>query len=173
MASHALNGVFQQLTRAPRYRWPRRLAQLTLVAVGIGLLANGNAGIVVSPTAGPRSAADDYLLLPRSELLSLPTSGAAWDGLKAAADGDWGTPDLCDQDVKHGTLALAGALVYARTGVAAYAAKTHAAIMAAMGTERSSCSTLAIGRQLGGYVLAADFSKLGGAELTAYVSGPA
>jgi hypothetical protein len=111
---------------------------------------------------------DDYLLLPRSELLSLPTSGAAWDGLKAAADGDWGTPDLCDQDVKHGSLALAGALVYARTGVAAYATKTHAAIMAALGTERSTCSILAIGRQLGGYVLAADFSNLAGADDEAF-----
>ena len=52
--------------------------------------------------------------------------------LKATADGDWGSPDLCNQDVKHGALALSGALVYARTGDSAYAAKTQKAIMSAI-----------------------------------------
>jgi hypothetical protein len=164
MASRAQTGIFHTLTRAPRNRWPRRLAQIALVAIGVGLLASSNPGIAGSPTAPVGRTADDYLLMPRAELLSLPTSGAAWDNLKATADADWGAPDLCDQDVKHGALALAGALVYARTGTAAYAAKTHAAIMAAIGTERSTCSILSIGRQLGGYVLAADFIKLAGAD---------
>ena len=129
------------------------------------LLTFATPAMLVGSIPGLASAgADDYLLMPRAELLSLPTSGAAWDALKATADSDWGSPDLCNQDVKHGTLAMSGALVYARTGDSAYATKAHKAIMAAMGTEQSTCSILSIGRQLGAYVLAADFINLGGTD---------
>jgi hypothetical protein len=150
-------------TSEPQSSFARNLLAIALAFATPAMLVGSLPGLA---SAG----ADDYLLMPRAELMSLPTSGSAWDGLKAAADADWGTPDLCDQDVKHGTLALAGALVYARTGAASYATKSHAAIMAAMGTERSTCSILAIGRQLGGYVLAADFSELSGADRDAFRS---
>ncbi len=110
------------------------------------------------------AADDDYLLMPRAELLSLPTSGSAWDSLRKVADSPWGTPDLCDRNLKHGTKALGGALVYARTGVDGYSTKTRDAIMSAIGTERADCSILSIARQLGSYGLAADFIKLGGSD---------
>jgi hypothetical protein len=168
MTSRGSTGLAQRLRAAPRNRWPRQLARVALVIVGVGILATSNPGIAESPTAPPQSpsvgGAGDYLLMHRAELLALPTSGAAWENVKAIADSDWGTPDLCDQNVQHGALALSAALVYARTGVATYLAKTQAAIMAAIGTERSNCSILSIGRQLGGYVLAADFIKLSGAD---------
>jgi hypothetical protein len=111
------------------------------------------------PSAATR-AADDYLLMPRADVMRLPTSGSAWASLKEVADATWGNPDLCNQDVMHAVKALAGALVSARTGDASYYNKTRDAIISAIGTERSGCRILSIGRQLAAYVLAADFIKL-------------
>ena len=71
------------------------------------------------PAAG---ATGDYLLMPRAELLARPTTGTAWTALKAVADGAFSTPNLCDQNSKHDLQTLAAALVYARTGIASYAA---------------------------------------------------
>ena len=116
------------------------------------------------PSTLPNTSSDDYLLMPRSELLSLSTSSSAWSALKKVADGSWGSADLCNQDTKHGAKALAGALVFARTGNSSYYTKTRNAIMSAMGTERSDCNMLSIARQLGSYVLAADFIKLAGSD---------
>jgi hypothetical protein len=142
--------------RPPRVDWSHSQAISMVLAIAIPALL----GAFIPAFA----ANDDYLLMPRTELLSLPTSGSAWDSLKTVADSSWGTPDLCDQDRKHGTQALAGALVYARTGTATYYTKTRNAIMSAIGTERSDCTILSIGRQLGAYVLAANFIKLGGSD---------
>ena len=61
---------------------------------------------------------------------------------------------------------MASALVYARTGDAAYGERARAQIMAAIGTEQEGAtnSILSLGRQLGAYVLAADFIGLSGAD---------
>jgi hypothetical protein len=110
--------------------------------------------------------------MSRSTLLARPTSGAAWSALKAVADSSPGSPNLCDQDNKHGVKTLAAALVYARTGTVAYRDKVQSAIVSAMGTEQAGChnAILSLGRQLGAYVLAADFIDLAGAEDTAFRS---
>ena len=104
--------------------------------------------------------------MSRDALKKLPTHGRAWRNMKAIADGPFGTPDLTDQDRKHGVAALAAALVYARTGDAHYRRKARAAIMSAIGTEQhdSHNAVLSMARQLGSYVLAADFIKLDGAD---------
>ena len=111
------------------------------------------------PAAG---ATGNYLLMPRAELLARPTTGTAWTALKAVADGAFSTPNLCDQNSKHHLQTLAAALVYARTGIASYATKAQAAIMAALPTQVVGCNNavLALGRQLTAYVLAADLSSL-------------
>jgi hypothetical protein len=145
---------------AHRVSPPRpRLAAVTLVA----LLA---AAIVPVPGSGPPSvaAAGDYLLMTRSELLARPTSGSAWAELKETADMSLGTPDLCDQEARHHMRTLAAALVYARTGNATYGTKARGGVMAAIKTQVAGCdnATLALGRQLLAYVLAADFSDLSG-----------
>lgn len=107
----------------------------------------------------------NYLLVSEDTLASLPTSGDAWTRLKGHADASWPAPSLADQDCKHGTYVLAAALVYARTGTASYRDKARAGIMTVMGTENdSSTRTLAVGRQLGSYVLAADLIDLAGAD---------
>src|SRR4029453_11386639 len=79
--------------------------------------------------------------------------------LKAAADGSLGMPNISDQDSDHDINTLAVALVYARTGNAAYRAKAGNAIMSAIGTEAGG-RTLALGRNLVSYIIAADLIDL-------------
>jgi hypothetical protein len=89
-----------------------------------------------------------------------PTSGSAWTALRAAADASPGTPDItCNQNQRtHPGTALAAALVYAASGEAKYRTKAIALIEAAYPTARTcGNSILSLGRQLGAYVLAADY----------------
>lgn len=95
-----------------------------------------------------------------AELASRPTSGPAWQALKSAADGPLGTPAIADQNSDHDILTQAAALVYARTGADTYRRKAADAISAAIGTERGG-RTLALGRNLASYVIAADLIGLG------------
>jgi len=95
-----------------------------------------------------------------AELAARPMAGAGWDGVKRAADGSL-TAAVADQDSDHDVQTMAAALVYARTGNGAYRDKAAAGIGAAIGTEAGG-RTLALGRNLPGYVIAADLIGLGG-----------
>ncbi len=121
-----------------------------------------------TPTAPPTAPppVGDYLLMDRATLESLPTFGPAWDALKATADEPLGSARLRDQDARHGVRTLAVALVYARTGDPVYREKAREAVMDAIGSERERAgnSILALGRQLGSYVLAADLIGLDGED---------
>jgi Alginate lyase len=98
--------------------------------------------------------------ISQEELMRLPTSGPAWDRLKAAADGPLGEANIANQDSNHDVRTLAVALVYARTGEESYRAKAADAIESAIGTEDGG-RTLALGRNLLSYVIAADLIDLG------------
>ncbi len=149
-------------------QWTSRVAGTKLMAmvVAVALSLPAVAG------SAPVAAATDYLLMPRSELLTRPVSGSTWTSLRSVADASLGTANLCDQDEDHHLRTLASALVYARTGIASYATKARGGVMAAIATQTAGCNnaTLALGRQLTGYVLAADFSALSGADDTAFRS---
>lgn len=86
-------------------------------------------------------------------------SGAAWTALKARADTATGTPLISNQDDNTDQTVLAKALVYARTGGTTYRASVLAALKAAVGTEVGG-RTLALGRNLPAYVIAADLVGL-------------
>jgi hypothetical protein len=124
--------------------------------------------VLASPTPVPPSPRPpgDYILMSKEALMALPTKGPAWENLVAIANDPPGTPDLTDQDNRVGVMTLASALVFARTGDDAYRERARSQIMAAIGTEREGAtnSILALGRQLGAYVLAADLIKLSGAD---------
>ena len=124
--------------------------------------------IAGTPTPVPPSPRpdDEFLLMPKAQFMALPTTGPAWDHLVAWANEDPGRPDLTDQDARHGVRTLASALVYARTGEPSYGEKARAGILGAIGTERvgANNSILSLGRQLGAYVLSADFIGLSGAD---------
>lgn len=99
------------------------------------------------------------LWISPADLAALPVAGPAWTRLKSAADGPLGVANIADQNSNHDVRTLAVALVYARTGEARYRTKAANAILAAIGTERGG-RTLALGRNLPGYVIAADLIDL-------------
>ncbi len=115
------------------------------------------------PPPSPRPEGD-FLLMSKADFMALSTDGPAWESLVAWADEPAGEPDLRDQDRRHGVLTLASALVFARTGDPTYGERATRQIMEAIGTEQegASNSILSLGRQLGAYVLAADFVGLSG-----------
>ena len=93
--------------------------------------------------------------ISHAELMRLPTSGAAWERLKEAADGPMEPPDIANQDSNHDVKTLAVALVAARIGDPGYRERATEAITAAVGTEDGG-RTLELGRNLLSYVIAAD-----------------
>jgi uncharacterized coiled-coil protein SlyX len=114
------------------------------------------------PTPGDLSQVDS-VWVKASDLAALPTTGAAWTALAAEAARTYSTPNLSNQDEATATIMLAKGLVYARTGNAAYKTQVIQACMAAIGTEAGG-RTLAFGRKLQAYVIAADLVKLPAAD---------
>ena len=130
------------------------------------------------PTATPTTTPEPPSLPPvaegiwisAAELAGLPTSGKAWSEMKAAADGDFGEPNVAALSGDHDVNTLAAALVYARTGDESYRQRTAEAIHAVFGTEYSGrrsgedsaigASSATISRHLLPYVVAADLIKL-------------
>lgn len=121
---------------------------------------------LVLPFVVAQASTGGALIASPAELSVLPTSGTGWTSLKAVADGSLGSADLTDQDNQHAVRTLGVALVANRLNSDAYRAKARAAVMSAIGTERvgASNSILALGRQLGAYVLAADLIGLSGTD---------
>lgn len=135
-----------------------------VLVVSIFVFAFG-AGIFSTPKVDTVALAmqaeqPDYMMISRANLMALPTSGAEWESVKASADAP-ASPDLCNQDNKADVNALAAGIVYARTGDEAYRNRAINLINAAMASQTDGCgnAVLAMGRQLGGYVLAADFAN--------------
>lgn len=143
-------------------QWASRRVITTLIVHVLAVLLAFTTIMVVARLS-PISAATDTILMSRSELLSRPTSGAAWTALKARADSSIGTPDISNQDESADVTALAKGLVYARIGGAGYRADVIAALKRAVGTEAGG-RTLALGRNLPGYVIAADLVDLPAAD---------
>ena len=105
-----------------------------------------------------------WLSIP--DVKQLPMSGPAWDNLKQHADAVLGPADIKDQKSQHNINALAVSLVYARMADKvdpsvsdSYRKKAADAILAAIGTE-SGTRSLALGRNIAAYVIAADLINL-------------
>jgi hypothetical protein len=143
-------------------RWSLRrraaVGLLALAALGVGTGLTLGGGETLHPRARP---VDKGIWISRAELAALPMSGGAWRHLRQVADGDLGKPDVANQNSTHDVTTLAVALVYARTGKARYREKAVDAIRSAMGTE-DGARTLAVGRNLAAYVIAADLVNLRG-----------
>lgn len=98
------------------------------------------------------------LWMDAARLASLPTSGPAWESLIDTAKQPAGSPDLSDKDDNTNVRVLAKALAYRRIGEERYRNEVVAACRAVMGTEGNY--TLALGRELAAYVIAADLVGL-------------
>ncbi|MFV1965927.1 MAG: Ig-like domain-containing protein [Pirellulaceae bacterium] len=74
------------------------------------------------------------------QVMALPTTGDAWNGVLAAAQQEVGLPNLQDQDEATDVLTLAQALVGVRLDDQGYLSQVRDAIMAVIGTESVSGS---------------------------------
>lgn len=97
--------------------------------------------------------------LSRSEIKRLPTSGQAWDAIEKTASKSIDLPNLANKDDRTNVQVLAKALVYVRLNKYEYREAVINALKAAMGTENGG-NTLALGRELAAYVIAADLVGL-------------
>ncbi len=93
--------------------------------------------------------------LDPQEIFALPTIGPAWSSILDAAEAPAGPPNIADQDDDTDVFAMAKALVATRLGDQALAGEARALVQAAIGTEDGGRS-LALARNLPGYVIAAD-----------------
>jgi hypothetical protein len=126
--------------------------------------ANKNLLATFSPQPAPRFSAGIWT--SAAEVSKLPVTGLAWNNLKAGADEPIGKPNLADNEDSVNVVVLAKALVYARTRNETYRQAVIKACMEAIGTEGTE--TLALGRELLAYVLAADLVKLPAKEETTF-----
>jgi hypothetical protein len=95
----------------------------------------------------------------RDEIMQLPMSGASWDAFVDAASQSTSNPNISDQDDSTNIRVLAKAFVFARRGIPGMRDDVIDACGNAIGTE-ASARTLAIGRELLAYVIAADLVGL-------------
>lgn len=128
------------------------------------LLLAGLIGLLLAPPP----VYGQKIWLTRSEIERLPTSGVTWTAVKRAADTSIGSPNLKDQDSNHDVYTLAKALVYVRTGQNSYREQVRVACLSAIGTERGG-RTLALGRNLPCYVIAADLIQLNDSRFNAWL----
>jgi hypothetical protein len=115
---------------------------------------------LIAVTVVPCHAAGIWI--SAAEIAALPTQGQAWESLLAEANRATDAPNLSNGDDPTNVAVLAKALVYARTGETRYRDEVVNSCMAAIGTQGGS--TLALGRELLAYVLAADLVGLPSAE---------
>jgi hypothetical protein len=106
------------------------------------------------PSAAPVAAAGSHVWLSTTALLALPMHGAAWDRV-AATRFVGANANVSDQDSNHDIATMGAALYAVRTGDQATRDRVIAALTAAIGTEAGG-RWLAVGRNLGAYVIAAD-----------------
>lgn len=116
---------------------------------------------IPSATPTPKPPPNDArgIWISPAELAQLPMSGEAWQNVKSEADKSAGTPDLSDQDQRNNVTVLAKALVFARTGQESYRQEVRRQLEMAIDTEKGG-RTLALGRELVAYVIAADLIDL-------------
>lgn len=122
--------------------------------------------LVAGILAGPRASraaplVDASIWLSDAEIAALPMEGPAWDNLVAAAGHPIGAPNLADKDDPTNVYVLARALLYARRGDTAPRDEVIEALeVVTYGHTEEGGTTLALGRELAAYVIAADLIDL-------------
>lgn len=109
---------------------------------------------IVSPGLSPTGSG---IWIDRADLMRRPMAGEAWEVLLKDAARDPGRADISDQHSDHDVLTLAAALVCVRVG--SHCEKARRGVIDAIGTE-ARARWLAVGRNLGAYVIAADLLEL-------------
>ncbi len=120
-----------------------------------------DAGTPPADAAPPPPTGESGIWISPEEVQALPMSGAAWENVLSTAQQDTSSPNLSDQEDQTDAAVMAKAFVYVRTGDSSYREQVVAAIQAARGTETGG-RTLALGRNLAAYVIAAELVGLDG-----------
>ncbi len=115
--------------------------------------------VLLAISVPPTAFAATGFWISHDEIMQLPTHGDAWEGVLGDAEESTGNPQLADQDDQTNVRVMAKALVYVRTGNDRYRDEVVEACRRVMGTE-SGARTLAIGREVVAYVIAADLVGL-------------
>jgi hypothetical protein len=134
----------------------RTVCLIAALAAGAGAQEGRGAGL-------PRGEALPGVWTNGAELAALPTEGPAWESLREAATGPAGRPQVGERNDRTDVLVMAKALVHARTGEPRLREEVIAACMDAIGGEQDG-DCLSLGRNLAGYVIAADLVGLPPAE---------
>ena len=113
----------------------------------------------VDPPPPPPVPTGTGIWLSAAEIQALPMIGAAWQATLSAANQPPGTPDLSNQDSAVNVNVLAHALVFVRTGLDIHREAVLDAIRSLIGATKFG-RTLALGRELAAYVVAADLVGL-------------
>lgn len=107
------------------------------------------------------AVATSGIWITRAEIMRLPTSGDAWRQVESQANKSAGTPDLSDQDDDTNVIVLAKALAFVRTNDSSYRSDVVDALrVVTFNNTESGGRTLALGRELAAYVIAADLIDL-------------
>ncbi len=145
----------------------RLMSVIVALTLALGSFTSAGASSASVPSNVYLRQVEDGIWVSQSEIMSRPTTGAAWQSILSDAAGAWGTASVSNQDSDHDQYVLAGALVCARTGQ--YCDKTRQGLLSAIGTEEGA-RWLAVGRNMLGYTIAADVMRnsgnLAGADLT-------
>lgn len=113
-----------------------------------------------TPTPLPPSEPSTGIWISAEEIKALPQSGAAYAAMLSAAGGSC-TPDLSNQDSPCNVMVMAQGLAYVATGNDTYRQKVVAAVRSIVTNQSESGGrTLALGREGGAYVIAADLINL-------------
>jgi hypothetical protein len=134
--------------------------QLKAFRVVGGVWEGATSSNVATASVATATVADRGLWMSMNQLRQLPMSGPAWNNLVAAANASCGAVDLSDQEQATNVCVMAKALVFARTGGAQYRADVASAIGQIASAPTYVGRALALGRELGAYVIAADLVDL-------------
>jgi len=127
------------------------------ISAGVDSVKGSESFTVEEQTDARSPAASSGIWISAEEIARLPTSGAAWDRIRSQAAADFGPANISDMSSKHDTHTFAAALVCVRTSE--YCSKAVQGVLDAIGTEEEG-RWLEVGRNLGGYVIAADLLGL-------------
>jgi hypothetical protein len=139
---------------------------LPKLLASIGALAVTTVLVIGAMGVQPASASQGGIWISDAELDALPTTGAAWNALVTAASATpiAGNATLTDQDSLHSRNTMAAALYAARADSVSVRTKVRDAIRwvrgSELGTDETSNRLLQLGRNLPGYVVAADLIDL-------------
>lgn len=171
-------GAYQQ--QSPSDETPVAIDPATLTDVVAGTrLADSDQGASVQTITEVVSVKKKGIWIGPEELAALEMKGAAWEQLKSQAKQSAGRPDLSNNRQKNNVYVLAKALVYARCilesshpqcsdmDLQTLHKEVVDQIMMIIGTEKGG-STLALGRELAAYVIAADLVTLPAKEGTIF-----